>query len=168
MKILFTAFKGVHNTSFQLVDQTAANYILLTNSFQGLEKDISFISSDYSIVYMFGVDKELIDKVRIETCAKYNDETVCTDFDVHYLETLLGSASVSYTISDKPTRYLCNAAYYHMLKKNSNTVFIHIPSLKGMSVELMNKLIKIFNDICSNENHKSSNSYANFSKISFS
>ena len=60
MKILFTAFKGVHNTSFQLVDQTAANYILLTNSFQGLEKDISFISSDYSIVYMFGVDKKLI------------------------------------------------------------------------------------------------------------
>ena len=66
MKILFTAFKGVHNTSFQLMDQTAANYILLTNSFQGLEKDISFISSDYCIVYMFGVDKKLIDKVRKE------------------------------------------------------------------------------------------------------
>jgi len=38
MKILFTAFKGVHNTSFQLVDQTAANYILLTNSFQDWKK----------------------------------------------------------------------------------------------------------------------------------
>ena len=150
MKILFTAFKGVHNTSLQLVDQTAANYILLTNSFQGLEKDISFVSGDCSIVYMFGVDKKLIDKVRIETCAKYNDETVCTDFNVHYLETKLKSAGISYSISDKPTRYLCNAAYYHMLKKNPNTVFIHIPSLKGMSVELMNKLIKIFNDICSN------------------
>ena len=150
MKILFTAFKGVHNTSFQLVDQTAANYILLTNSFQGLEKDISFISSDYNIVYMFGVDKKLINKIRIEKCAKYNDETVCTDFDIHYLGTVLGNLGVSYTISDKPTRYLCNAAYYHMLKKNPNTVFIHIPSLKGMSIELMNKLIKIFNDICSN------------------
>lgn len=71
MKILFTAFKGVHNTSFRLVDQTVANYIPLTNSFQGLEKDISFISDDYSVVYMFGVDKKLIDKVRIETCAKH-------------------------------------------------------------------------------------------------
>ena len=149
MKILFTAFKGVHNTSFQLVNQTVANHILLTNSFQGLEKDISFVSGDCSIVYMFGVDKKLIDKVRIEKCAKYNAETVCTDFDIHYLETMLGSAGVSYTISDKPTRYLCNAAYYHMLKKKPNTVFIHIPSLKGMSIELMNKLIKIFNDICS-------------------
>ena len=60
MKILFTAFKGVHNTSFQLIDQTAANYLLLTNSFQGLERDISFISDDYSTVYMFGVDKKLM------------------------------------------------------------------------------------------------------------
>ena len=158
MKILFTAFKGVHNTSFQLVDQTAANYILLTNSFQGLEKDISFISSDYSIVYMFGVDKELIDKVRIEKSAKYNAETVHTDFDIHYLETMLGSVGVFYTISDKPTRFLCNAAYYHMLKKNPNTVFIHIPSLKGMSIELMNKLIKTFDDIYSDENREGSNS----------
>ena len=167
MKILFTAFKGVHNTSFQLVNQTVANHILLTNSFQGLEKDISFVSGDCSIVYLFGVDKKLIDEVKIEKCAKYNAETVHTDFDTHYLETMLGSVGVSYTISDKPTRFLCNAAYYHMLKKNPNTVFIHIPSLKGMSVELMNKLIKIFNDICSNENCKSSNSYAKTAKISF-
>ena len=147
MKILFTAFKGIHNTSFQLVDQTAANYILLTNSFQGVEKDIASIGSDDSIVYMFGVDKKLIDKVRIETCATYNDETVCTDFDVYYLETMLRSVGVSYTISDKPTRFLCNAAYYYMLKKNPNTVFIHIPSLKGMSIELMDKLIKTFDVI---------------------
>ena len=150
MKILFTAFKGVHNTSFQLVNQTVANHILLTNSFQGLEKDISFVSGDYSIVYMFGVDKKLIDKVRIETCANNNDETINTDFDIHYLEKMLRSGEISYTVSDKPTRYLCNAAYYHMLKKNPNTVFIHIPSLKGMRIELMDKLIAFFNDICSN------------------
>jgi len=31
MKILFTAFKGKNNTSFQLVDQTAANYYVLKN-----------------------------------------------------------------------------------------------------------------------------------------
>ena len=111
MKILFTAFKGVHNTSFQLVNQTVANHILLTNSFQGLEKDISFVSGDYSIVYMFGVDKELIDKVRIEKSAKYNAETVHTDFDIHYLETMLESVGVSYTISDKPVRYLCDAVW---------------------------------------------------------
>ncbi len=31
-----------------------------------------------------------------------------------------------------------------MLKKNPNTVFIHIPSLKGMYETLMNKLADIF------------------------
>lgn len=40
------------------------------------------------------------------------------------------------------TRYA--RAYYHMLKKNPNTVFIHIPSLKGMNETLMNKLADIF------------------------
>ncbi len=158
MKILFTAFKGIHNTSFQLVDQVTANYILLTNSFQGLEKDISFVSGHYSIVYMFGVDKKLIGKVRIEMCAKYNDETVFTEFDIHHLKIMLRSAGISYTISDKPTSYLCNAAYYHMIKKNPNTVFIHIPSLKGMSIELMDKLINTFNGIHYDENCKSSKS----------
>ena len=43
MKILFTAFKGIHNTSFQLVSKLGGNSILLTNSFQGLEKDISSV-----------------------------------------------------------------------------------------------------------------------------
>lgn len=147
MKILFTAFKGTHNTSFQLIDQIGADSVLLTNSFQGLEKDISSISGDYSVVYMFGVDKQLADKVRIETCADNNDETVNTNFDILGLKRSLKSGEISYTISDKPTRYLCNAAYYHMLKKNPNTIFIHIPSLKGMSIEMMNRLIKIFRSI---------------------
>ncbi len=158
MKVLFTAFKGVRNTSFQLVDQIRADSVLLTNSFQGLEKDISSISGGYGIVYMFGVDKKLIGKVRIETCAKYNDETIFTEFDIHYLETVLRSAGISYTISNKPTRYLCNAAYYHMIKKNPNTVFIHIPSLKGMSIELMDKLINTFNGIHFDKSCESSKS----------
>ncbi len=146
MKTLFTAFKGIHNTSFQLVDQLGANYVLLTNSFQGIEKDISFIDSDDSIVYMFGVDKTLVDKIRIETCANYNEEMVYTKFDIRTLENRFRSGNIFYTVSDKPTHYLCNAAYYHMLKKNPNTVFIHIPSLKGMRVDMMHKLVKVLED----------------------
>ncbi len=148
MNILLIAFKGNNNTSFQLVNQIAEDYILLTNSFQGVEKDISFISSDYDTVYMFGVDKNLKNKVRIEACASYNNETICTNFDIPDLEIRLQSMDISFTTSDKPTHYLCNAAYYHMLKKNPNTVFIHIPSLKGMSSELMDKLIKVFYKKC--------------------
>ncbi len=147
MNILFIAFKGIHNTSFQLVDQIGADSVLLTNSFQGLEKDICSISTGYNVVYMFGVDKYLCDKVKIETSANNNDETVNTEFDILCLENKLRSGGISYTVSNKPTRYLCNAAYYHMLKKNPNTVLIHIPSLKGMSIETMNRLVIVFRSI---------------------
>ena len=68
---------------------------------------------------------------------------------------MLRGVGVSYIISDKPSHYLCSAAYYHMIKKNPNTVFVHIPSLKGMNIDLMNKLIKTFNDIYSDENRES-------------
>ncbi len=149
MKILFTAFKGTHNTSFQLVNQTGAHYVLLTNSFQGLKKDISSIVGDYDTVYMFGVDKHLTDKIRIEMCAKNNLETVTTDFDLSQLEIQLKVKEISYTVSNHPTSYLCNAAYYHMLRKNLNSVFIHIPSLRGMTPEMMEKLIALFKAVYS-------------------
>lgn len=144
MKILFTAFKGIHNTSFQLVDQIGANYVLLTNSFQGLEKDISSIPSDYDAVYMFGVDKRLAGKIRIEMCATNNHETVTTKSRISQLEEQLKAVGISYAVSNQPTSYLCNAAYYHMLRKNPNSIFIHIPSLRGMTPEMMKKLIEIF------------------------
>ena len=40
MSNLYTAFKGFHNTSFQLVSQLCGDKLFLTNSFQGLEKEI--------------------------------------------------------------------------------------------------------------------------------
>ena len=143
MRILYTAFKGTHNTSFQLVSQLCEDRLFLTNSFQGLEKDILSIKAEYDVVYMFGVDKNLRNSIRIETCANYNGESVNTSFDILTLEKAIKNSGASYTISNKPTAYLCNAAYYHMLKKNRNTVFIHIPSIKGMNDVLMNKLLNI-------------------------
>lgn len=159
MKTLFTAFKGVYNTSFQLVYQIDRNSLFLTNSFNGLEKDISFVADNYNAVYMFGVDKTLGEKIRIETCANFNNEIVNTNFDIQSLGINLRSKSIHYSVSNAPTHYLCNAAYYHMLKKNKNTVFIHIPSLSGMSVTMMDSLVAFFGGIYSNENRESSNPY---------
>ena len=144
MNILFTAFKGSNNPSFQLVGQIATNYVLLTNSFQGLEKDISLIRDGHNRVYMFGVDKNLTGSIRIETCATMHNEMVHTALDISALEGLLKSAEIPYFTSDTPTHYLCNAAYYHMLKKNPNAVFIHIPSFRGLGDEMMEKLICTF------------------------
>ena len=118
MSNLYTAFKGFHNTSFQLVSQLCGDKLFLTNSFQGLEKEILSLGTDYDAIYMFGIDKDLRNGIRIETCANYNGELVTTSFDIVTLEKVIKDLGISYIISNKPTAYLCNAAYYHMLKKN--------------------------------------------------
>ena len=144
MNILFTAFKGSNNPSFRLVGQIATTYVLLTNSFRGLEKGISLVRGDYDRVYMFGVDKNLTGRIRIETCAAMHNEMIHTALDTSALEELLKTAEIPYSVSDMPTHYLCNAAYYHMLKKNPNAVFIHIPSSGGLCNKMMEKLIYAF------------------------
>ena len=143
MSNLYTAFKGFHNTSFQLVSQLCGDKLFLTNSFQGVEKEILSLGTDYDAIYMFGIDKNLRNGIRIEACANYNGEFVTTSFDTVTLEKVIKDLGISYIISNKPTVYLCNAAYYHMLKRNRNTVFIHIPSTKGMNPSLMNKLLQM-------------------------
>ena len=52
--------------------------------------------------------------------------------------------SVFHEDLDATADFLWKEQTYHMLKKNPNTVFIHIPSLKGMNETLMNKLADIF------------------------
>ena len=113
MSNLYTAFKGFHNTSFQLVSQLCGDKLFLTNSFQGLEKEILSLGTDYDAIYMFGIDKNLRNGIRIETCANYNGELLETSFDIVTLEKVIKDLGISYIISNKPTAYLCNAAYYY-------------------------------------------------------
>ncbi len=100
--------------------------LFLTNSFCGLERDIASIDEHYDAVLMFGVAPELRDTVRIETCALYIGEYITTDFEIGSLTRELKQCGVPCFVSDKPTSYLCNAAYYHILKKNTQHRFIHI------------------------------------------
>jgi hypothetical protein len=95
-----------------------------------LVEDISSFDCSFDTVFIFCVDKTLIDKIRIDLCACYIGEHISTEFDLLPLERKLKESNVSYSVSEKPTRYLCNAAYYHMLKKNPNTIFIHVPLQK--------------------------------------
>ncbi|MBQ9744889.1 MAG: hypothetical protein IJW19_07185 [Clostridia bacterium] len=144
MKILYTAFKGKNNTSYQVASRLNGTVLFLTNSFQGLEKDIATVVNDYDVVYMLGCDKSLNNKIKIETCAEYNRERIFTKFDISELTKRIDN-KLSYSISYSPTKYLCNAAFYHMLKKNKNTVFIHIPSISGMNNCLMEDIIELLN-----------------------
>ena len=144
MKILYTAFKGKSNTSYQIASCLNGEVLFLTNSFQGLERDINTADGNYDVVYMLGVDKSLKDKIKIETCAEYNGERIFTAFNIPELEKRFTN-KLSCSISDCPTKYLCNAAFYHMLKKNKNTVFIHIPSISGMNNCLKEAIIELLN-----------------------
>ncbi len=143
MKILYTGFKGKHNTSFKLVSTFEGEKVFLTNSFNGLKTDIDNINEKFDWVYMFGLDKNLKESVRIEKCAEKERRRIYTTLDLESICKELSSENVNYFVSDEPTHYLCNEAYYYMLEKMSGkAVFIHIPSLKNMTEELMKKLSK--------------------------
>lgn len=143
-KVLFTAFKGKNNTSFQLASRLCGETLYITNSFAGIEKDIGAVCGEYDKVFMFGIDKRLNNSVRIEACASLDERRLYTESDIISLSRCLSENGVTATVSRVPTKYLCNAAYFRMLARNQNAVFIHIPSLKNMTDEMMNALVKLF------------------------
>ena len=145
-EVLITGFKGKNNTSAQLVALLPYPHkILLTNSFSGLHKDIENISAEkYASIIMFGIDKTLFDCIRIEQTAAYNGRWQNSAYNVAGLAEKLSSVDIKYEISSTPTQYLCNAAFFYMLEKCQNSVFIHIPSLHGMTPALLQKLQHAF------------------------
>ena len=55
--ILYVGFKGKNNFSGMLAECVSPKHLLLTNSFEGLKRDIDSVSNEYDQVVMFGVDK---------------------------------------------------------------------------------------------------------------
>lgn len=117
--------------------------MFLTNSFDGLKKDIMSITDRYDLVIMFGLDTSLKDMVRIERVAELEGMIETTVVDCNVICRRLEASGIRCAVSEIPTKYLCNAAYYHMLQKVSGkAVFIHIPSLKNMSESMVEKIVK--------------------------
>lgn len=143
MSILYVGFKGKKNASFKLVSMLNGDKLFLTNSFDGVDRDIRGLASDYSAVYMFGIDKNLIDSVRIERRAEQNGCFLTSNLLLENIAEKLKINGVRSSISNRPTRYLCNDAYFRMLARvNGNAVFIHIPGIKHISDELITGIIK--------------------------
>ena len=131
-KILYIGFKGKNNSSSLLVNSLSSQGCLLTNSFAGLKKDIDNLSGDYDEVYLFGVDKTLTDSFRIEQCADRENIRLTTALDIKVISERLSAAGIKSTVSDKPTRFLCNEAYWYLLEKyQGRAVLIHIPTIKN-------------------------------------
>ena len=148
MKVLYTAFKGKNNSSYQLLSNFLGEKLFLTNSFEGLKKDIMNVKDLYDLVIMFGLDTSLKDAVRIESVAKLEGIERVTKIDCEEISRCLTAGEVRCVVSNIPTQYLCNAAYFHMLQKVSGkAVFIHIPSTKNMSEGMAEKIVKCMEEI---------------------
>lgn len=143
MKILYTAFKGLHNSSYLLLQDQNYDKLFLTNSFAGLEKDITnFDFDEYDMVFMFGLNTKLQSSIRIEPIAKYENDVCQTSIDLHTITETFRENGVEHTIADEPTKYLCNYSYYLMLRKTKNkALFIHIPPKKYLTYEMKKKII---------------------------
>ena len=145
-KILLTGFKGKNNSSGKLVQAISENFWLLTNSFDGVKKDIEGINGDFDFLIMFGCDKNLKDSVRIERFAQKNGEKIVSALDLENISKRLGNVGIKNIISDVTGAYLCNEAYWSALKKfNNKAVFIHIPTIKNIDDDFIKKMKRFVN-----------------------
>lgn len=142
MHVLYVGFKGKNNSSCRLVSSINGEKLFLTNSFQGLNRDIDQLRSSYDRVFMFGTDKQLSNSIRIEKCAEIAHHTVSSNLDIKQIQSACLVRGIACEISATPTHYLCNEAYYRMLVKyNGNVVLIHIPG-KNFAANQINEVVR--------------------------
>ena len=140
---IYIGFKGKNNTSATLVRFLSENPCLLTNSFGGVKKDIENLADNYDYVLMFGVDKNLKDSVRIERMAERDGVCLLSNLDLDDISKSLSTVGVMNYISNTPTHYLCNEAYWFSLQKfKGKVVFIHIPTIKNLCDEFLEEIKK--------------------------
>lgn len=138
---LYIGFKGKNNASSTMVRYLSKNPCLLTNSFGGVKRDIENLIDYYDYVLMFGVDKNLKNSVRIERVAEREGISLLSDLDLDDISKRLNVAGVKNCISNTPTHYLCNEAYWFSLQKfEGNVVFIHIPTIKNIGDDFFEKV----------------------------
>ena len=142
-KKLFVGFKGKNNSSSMLVSSISSEHFLLTNSFEGVRKDIDKLFEDYDEVYLFGADKNLSDSFRIERLAEKGGKRFKSKLDLEKVKEQFASFRIKAEILNTPTKYLCNDAYWYLLEKyKGNAVLIHIPTVKNFKEEWISDVKK--------------------------
>ena len=142
-KKLFVGFKGKNNSSSMLVSSISSEHFLLTNSFEGVRKDIEELFEDYDEVYLFGADKNLSDSFRIERLAEKGGKRLKSKLDLEKVKEQFASFRIKAEILNTPTKYLCNDAYWYLLEKyKGNAVLIHIPTVKNFKEEWISDVKK--------------------------
>jgi pyrrolidone-carboxylate peptidase len=136
----------LNNASCNLINSiNPKDKIYLTNSFEGIKKDLSNIDLEsYDYILMFGINKNLKDKLMIEVKSVSNKVYNNTNINYNKLKEYIKENGINVDVNYNPTQYLCNFAYYGVLSRNSNAVFIHIPGLSKITD--FEKLVKLFNE----------------------
>lgn len=141
---LLIAFKGKFNASniltSELIDDKFES-LFITNSFKGIDKDLKKKDlKNYDKIYIFGINKKLRNEIQLEKKAKI-DKELNTELDINSLKGKFDEIKIE--INKKPTKYLCNYAYYKCLLENKNTLLIHIPGISKINnFKLFKNVIK--------------------------
>lgn len=140
-KVLYIGFKGKNNASGRLVESISPDHLLLTNSYEGLKKDIDQVSEEYDYAVLFGVDKNLVSTVRIELSAVRSDKKYYSKLNADKLASSLNASGIKTVISDNPNDCLCNEAYLCALTRfEGRAVFIHIPTIRNADEAFLRKM----------------------------
>lgn len=140
-KVLYIGFKGKNNASGRLAESLSPDHLLLTNSFEGLKKDIDSIGQEYDCAVVFGVDKTLASAVRIELSAAKGDKKYYSELRSDELAAALNAAGIKTVISDDPKTCLCNEAYWNALSRfEGRAIFIHIPTIRNADEAFLSKM----------------------------
>lgn len=146
MKILFTGFNGFNNTSKVIIDKINNDKLLFNNSYKEIDNQLVNINvEEYDLIIMLGLKSNLKRSIRLEVNSFLNDELVTTNISYCNVKKYFNDNGISCIVNDKPTNYLCNYAYYKVLQKNKNTIFIHVPKLKN--IKDLDKLINLISNI---------------------
>lgn len=144
MERLYVAFKGKCNSSNKIVNCIAGEKLFLTNSFEGLKKDIASINKPYDSVYMFGLDKNLKGTIRIESLAVKDKKILRSTLNLEEVLRSLMHNEIEAYIGCTPKKSLCNEAFWYMLQKFDNkAIFFHVPSISYMNEDFVGKLTSI-------------------------
>lgn len=148
MKVLFTGFKGYNNPSNviinKIIGKISNDTLLFNNSYNQIDKQLDKINIEgYNLILMLGLINNLKKSIRIEANAYLDKELLTTNINYDELGEYFIYNGVKCLINHKPTNYLCNYAYYKVLKRNKNAIFIHLPKLNN--IDQLTKLISNIN-----------------------
>ena len=146
MKILFTGFNGFNNTSKVIIDKINNDKLLFNNSYKEIDSQLVDVSlKEYDLIIMLGLRSNLKKSIRLEINSSLNDEILSTNINYNKIKDYFSDNGVPCLVNDKPTNYLCNYAYHKVLKRNKNTIFMHLPNLKD--IQDLDKLVKLISNI---------------------